>query len=362
MEILLLAVAMYWVAAPDRFTAAARTATGQAARAAGSAARGQWVADRGGRQAVRTDRRDRWQRRGENTAGRRFRAWLWRRALGTERALVAAGRASLSGGRLARAAVKPVPTSGREGWRKGQDRHRARTAGRPVPVALDPPWWRQPDPAPVPDETGQDSPQDSETAVEDSPESEAESGQDDEPVTPGWPLVAAVREIPDCDIHSQVEGMPGVPAAYDAETKSGPWAFMCPDCFQRYGTGELGLGKGQHLVLKEPSADRPDAPTDPDTDTPGGTVPPISTELRTHVAVQDFAEQIDRISEASDFVMVAEKARTVGAQSRAGGFGGEMDLAVDDLEAAAKRFAQDVDSLREQAHALTKTSLSVQGS
>jgi hypothetical protein len=319
----------------------------------------------------------------------------------------------------------------------------------------------------------------------------------------GWPMVAEVREIPDCDVHSQVLGTPGVPAAYDAEMKSGAWAFMCPDCFEQHGTGELGLGKGQRLALKVPTTDpaeslnstpapadgpieqpgtdaylpsrqgdptrtpirveiyrayvergrrdvradvrrldtgasyhavkdhdyrsgergwttfhttqwlpsmaavvaevratvrndlgsmsvpyriewfidgRPsqslnsapapaDGPTDgapaPDATTPtteGAAMPNVPTELRTHVAVQDFAQQIDSLSEASDFVVAAEKARVIGEQSRAGGFGGEMDLATDALEETARRFAQSVDALREQAHELAKTSLSVQGS
>lgn len=35
-------------------------------------------------------------------------------------------------------------------------------------------------------------------------------------------------------------------AAYDGKTIYGPWAFMCPNCFEAFGVG-LGLGKGQKL-------------------------------------------------------------------------------------------------------------------
>ena len=30
----------------------------------------------------------------------------------------------------------------------------------------------------------------------------------------------------------------------DGKTTSGPWALMCPECFEHYGVG-LGSGKGQ---------------------------------------------------------------------------------------------------------------------
>lgn len=33
---------------------------------------------------------------------------------------------------------------------------------------------------------------------------------------------------------------------FDAATKIGPWANMCPACFGRHTRGELGTGKGQH--------------------------------------------------------------------------------------------------------------------
>lgn len=33
---------------------------------------------------------------------------------------------------------------------------------------------------------------------------------------------------------------------YDARTVYGPWATMCAECFETYGAGNLGLGRGQH--------------------------------------------------------------------------------------------------------------------
>jgi hypothetical protein len=43
----------------------------------------------------------------------------------------------------------------------------------------------------------------------------------------------------------------GKTAEYDGMTKMGPWAYMCQSCFDVNGLGELGLGKGQRLVVKE---------------------------------------------------------------------------------------------------------------
>lgn len=36
----------------------------------------------------------------------------------------------------------------------------------------------------------------------------------------------------------------------DGGTKVGPWASMCPDCFEEHGTS-LGPGKGQKYALQE---------------------------------------------------------------------------------------------------------------
>ncbi len=35
------------------------------------------------------------------------------------------------------------------------------------------------------------------------------------------------------------------PSFYDARTKEGAWALMCPDCFTEHGVGKLGIGWGQ---------------------------------------------------------------------------------------------------------------------
>lgn len=32
---------------------------------------------------------------------------------------------------------------------------------------------------------------------------------------------------------------------YDAETRGGPWAFMCPECWKKHGFARLGTGFGQ---------------------------------------------------------------------------------------------------------------------
>lgn len=37
---------------------------------------------------------------------------------------------------------------------------------------------------------------------------------------------------------------------YDADTVDGPWATMCPECFARYGKGQLGIGHGQRYVKR----------------------------------------------------------------------------------------------------------------
>jgi hypothetical protein len=36
----------------------------------------------------------------------------------------------------------------------------------------------------------------------------------------------------------------------DGKTTVGPWANMCPQCFQRYGVG-IGTGRGQRYVKQE---------------------------------------------------------------------------------------------------------------
>jgi hypothetical protein len=60
-------------------------------------------------------------------------------------------------------------------------------------------------------------------------------------VTRDW-LVAEVAEFPQCDFCDKN-------ARYDAAMGSGPWAFMCHDHWKIHGSGKLGLGFGQQLVL-----------------------------------------------------------------------------------------------------------------
>lgn len=512
----------YWLAAPDPVTAGARTASGTAAKAAGSGVRQHWAAGRPARQARRTDRRDRW---GGHVEGAKTHKW-WLR--GEHAAVWAAGAARTTAG-IAKAAVKPVPAAAKTGWAKGKDRHRAKAEGRPVPVVLDPPWWR---PGPVPAGTGPEQVQSGDrgqvqgaagvpvgsvitdrdgrtwTKVADSPYPGfpwrlrsgsywsddtadhllASGGQvqpaerteraperdvwQDPPVT-GSLCEAAAAYDPDDDLgvaaavaaqraasvdarveealaaHRAVHPSVNWPIDYrqddyrsyeDADDRLPECTYCgnpavgfvyrdgnvaCARCIHRlseetqrrtppgnqcrgmvltrvYGStpstyGTFGNRTSDELYRWEDrrcpkGANGPDgycrgcrpipglgepahlnsAPADKTTGeaiahatptpTEGAPVPPVSTELRTHVAVQDFAQQIDSMSESSDFIVAAEKARTIGEQSRAGGFGGEMDLAVDALEETARRFAQSVDSMREQAHELAKTSLSVQGS
>ncbi|MBT0774168.1 hypothetical protein KIH74_34805 [Kineosporia sp. J2-2] len=50
-----------------------------------------------------------------------------------------------------------------------------------------------------------------------------------------------------CDIHRIEHGEHRI-AQYDAKTRQGPWANLCPDCFAEHGIG-LGTGKGQRLVV-----------------------------------------------------------------------------------------------------------------
>lgn len=49
-------------------------------------------------------------------------------------------------------------------------------------------------------------------------------------------------KLPACDFCEET-------ASYDGKTCFGPWAYMCEEHFQVNGTGQLGLGIGQRLVL-----------------------------------------------------------------------------------------------------------------
>ena len=58
--------------------------------------------------------------------------------------------------------------------------------------------------------------------------------------------------IPPCDIHAAAIVPQAIPAAYDAKTTMGPWAYMCQACFDKYGPGQLGTGYGQRLIPARP--------------------------------------------------------------------------------------------------------------
>lgn len=66
---------------------------------------------------------------------------------------------------------------------------------------------------------------------------------------------AYVHRLPACDIH------PHRKALYDFRTVAGVWMYGCPQCFVTYGRG-LGVGKGQHLVVRR----QPGRPDDPEAD------------------------------------------------------------------------------------------------
>jgi hypothetical protein len=49
-----------------------------------------------------------------------------------------------------------------------------------------------------------------------------------------------------CDLHPERE------AKYDFRTTGGSWMNGCQGCFEAHGTGKLGTGYGQRLVVGEP--------------------------------------------------------------------------------------------------------------
>ncbi len=55
-----------------------------------------------------------------------------------------------------------------------------------------------------------------------------------------------VSQLPKCDFCQD-----GSDAKYDARTVFGAWANMCEKHFFDYGSGRLGTGYGQELILKE---------------------------------------------------------------------------------------------------------------
>ena len=59
-----------------------------------------------------------------------------------------------------------------------------------------------------------------------------------------------MTRIPTCDVCEYEDAKPGVPAAYDARTKMGPWANVCEAHFKShcYGTG---LSRGQKFILQQ---------------------------------------------------------------------------------------------------------------
>ena len=57
-------------------------------------------------------------------------------------------------------------------------------------------------------------------------------------------------EAESCDICGEsLDGLSDKQWFVDGKTKHGPWAVMCPMCFETYGVG-LGIGKGQKYDVK----------------------------------------------------------------------------------------------------------------
>lgn len=60
--------------------------------------------------------------------------------------------------------------------------------------------------------------------------------------------VSYVSSYPLCDICNEY-------ARYDAKTGfHGRWAYLCPTCMRIYGPRQLGIGRGQKLVLQKPDS------------------------------------------------------------------------------------------------------------
>ena len=60
-----------------------------------------------------------------------------------------------------------------------------------------------------------------------------------------------VDKIPNCDVHLDFMKT-AVPAVYDARLPGlgGCWGYVCQECFDKHGPGQLGTGHGQKLVLR----------------------------------------------------------------------------------------------------------------
>jgi hypothetical protein len=55
--------------------------------------------------------------------------------------------------------------------------------------------------------------------------------------------IAYLPQLPKCDLRDQT-------AEYDARTKHGPWAYLCPDHWGSETYGQLGTGYGQKLMVR----------------------------------------------------------------------------------------------------------------
>lgn len=89
--------------------------------------------------------------------------------------------------------------------------------------SIDPPWLDPGDPPYDPDDDWRDA-----VAASDPPPEEPD-------------MTAPAAPVKECDIHKHMLGVSGVPAKYDAKSKSGPWGFMCQLCFDEHAVGTPGL-------------------------------------------------------------------------------------------------------------------------
>lgn len=58
-----------------------------------------------------------------------------------------------------------------------------------------------------------------------------------------------VPELPSCDFCEDS-------ARYDAKTKLGPWAYLCPIDWKEHTDQQLGTGHGQRLVTSDEVEER----------------------------------------------------------------------------------------------------------
>lgn len=84
-----------------------------------------------------------------------------------------------------------------------------------------------------------------------------------------------VTKLPDCDLCKRKQV-----AEYDSPTTIGPWANMCPECFELHGMGTLGTKRVLKVIQKS--------------DTPGKTVQGTEDDSLEHMEAVVMSNE-DRI-------------------------------------------------------------------